>query len=346
MPPSMRKRWIRYSVILAVTAAFLFFFFRGVNWRDVLRHVGKVNVPVFILSIALVPLHLLTRSLRWRYLMVHEKPTVRLANMFCANAVGFGVSSVFPGRIGEIVRPLYLAQKEGCRKGFAIGTIVVERMFDMFTMCFLLGVFLIAKPLYASSFRVSAEAHANLWLWGVVGLVFASALLALSLALYFFRDKKLKIIAFVLRPLPQGLSGKVLSLLNDFIEGLKFFHDVKTLVLYTLFSFVVWLGIIFYYWVFFVAFRIPFPYFKLFPYVFLTMVGASIPTPGMVGGFDYFSKLGLTQLYGIDPNVALGATLLVHAVQVIMTALIGYVIVWKDGMTVFQLKKLGEDREP
>lgn len=342
----MRKNWVSFAAILAVTAVFLFFFFRGVEWREVLRHLANVNVPIFILSIILVPLHLVTRSFRWRYLMVHEKPTVRLANMFCANAVGFGITSVFPGRIGELVRPLYLAQKERCRKGFALGTIVVERMFDMFTMCFLLGVFLIAKPLYASRFQVSAEAHANLRLWGIVGLVFASVLLALSLALFFFREKTLKVIAFLLRPLPHRLSQKILGLFDDFIEGLRFFHNLKTLLLYTLFSFIVWLGIIFFYWVFFISFRIPFPYFNLFPYVFLTMVGASIPTPGMVGGFDYFSKLGLTQLYGIDPNLALGATILVHAIQVLVTALIGYAIVWKDGTTVFQLRKLGEDQEP
>jgi len=49
-----------------------------------------------------------------------------------------------------------------------MGTIVVERIFDMFTMCFLLGVFLLARPLYASRFQVSAEAHASLRFWGFV----------------------------------------------------------------------------------------------------------------------------------------------------------------------------------
>jgi uncharacterized protein (TIRG00374 family) len=342
----MRKSLVRYALVFGLTAVFLFFFFRGVDWHEVIRYLGGVNVPFFILSLILAPLHLVTRSFRWRFLMVHEKPTVGFASLFSANAVGFAVSCVFPGRIGELVRPLYLAQKEKCRKGFAIGTIVVERMFDMFTMCFLLGVFLVAKPLYASRFQVSAEAHANLRLWGFVGLGFASALLVLSLALFFFRETTLKIIGFFLRPLPPGLSRKILALFDDFIEGLKFFQDLKSLTYYTLASFVVWLGIISMYWVFFISFRINIPFFALFPYVFLTMVGASIPTPGMVGGFHYFSKLGLTQLYGIDPNLALGATIVVHAMQVMMTALIGYAIVWKEGVSLFQLKRLGEDKKP
>jgi uncharacterized protein (TIRG00374 family) len=342
----MKKAWVRYAVVFGLTAVFLFFFFRGVSWGDVVRHLGRVNVPFFILSLLLVPLHLVTRSLRWRYLMVHEKRDVKLGNLFCANAVGFGVNSIFPGRVGELVRPLYLAQKEKCRTGFAMGTIVVERIFDMLTMCFLLGVFLLARPLYASSFQVSPEAHASLRLWGFVGLGLAALLLGFILAFYFFREKTLKVIGFLLRPLPDRLSGKVLALFDDFIAGLKFFQGPKTIALYILFSFIVWLGIILFYWVFFISFRIKVPYFLLFPYVFLTMVGASIPTPGMVGGFHYFSKLGLTQLYGVDPNLALGATIVVHAIQLLMTALIAYVILWKEGISLFQVKRLGEDKKP
>lgn len=339
----MRKTWVRLGVILFLTVVFLFFFFRSVDWAEVFRYLGHVNLLIFILSLLLVPLHLVTRSLRWRFLLVHEKIDVKFSSMFSANAVGFGVNFIFPGRVGELVRPLYLAQKEKMRKGFAMGTIIVERTFDIFTMCFLLGFFLLARPLLSSGFHTNADAQSRLYLWGIVGLAFASALLLVSLSLYFFRDKTLAVVSFFLRPLPQKFSRRILVLSDDFIQGLKFFHSLKTLLLYTLFSFIVWLGIIFYYWVFFLAFRIEVSFFLLFPYVFLTMVGASIPTPGMVGGFHYFSKLGLTSLYGVDPNLAVGVTIVVHAVQVVMTALIGYAILWKEGMSLFQLKKLGEE---
>jgi uncharacterized protein (TIRG00374 family) len=339
----MKKTWIRLGVILVLTVVFLFFFFRSVDWRDVLKYMEQVDPWIFFLTFALVPLHLTTRAVRWRYLLVHEKENVKFFNMFAGNAVGFTVTLIFPGRLGELVKPLYLARKERIRKGFAIGTVVVERMFDMFTMCFLLGLFLLARPLHASRLVAGDEAYSNLYLWGIVGLGFASALLVFSLGLYFFREKTLRVVKFFLRPFPHKFRDRVLTLSDEFIEGLKFFHSLKTLLLYTAFSFVVWLGIIFYYWVFFHAFRISLPYFLLFPYVFLTMVGASIPTPGMVGGFHYFSKLGMTLLYGIDPDRAVGVTIVVHAVQLVMTCLIGYAILWKEGMSLFQLKKLGEE---
>jgi hypothetical protein len=63
----------------------------------------------------------------------------------------------------------------------------------------------------------------------------------------------------------------------------------------------------------------------------------------MVGGFHYFSKVGLTSLFDVDLNLAVGMTIVIHAVQVVMTCLVGYVILWKEGISLLQLKKLGED---
>lgn len=342
----IKRTWFRLGIIFLLTFVFLFFFFRSVEWKEVLHYLTDVKLSLFVLIIVLVPLHLITRAYRWRFLLMHEKKNVGFYNMFAGNAVGFTVTLIFPGRLGELVKPLYLAKKEGMPKGFVIGTIVVERMFDMFTMCFLLGLFLVLRPLYASLFQLNHDAYSNLRLWGFIGLAFATLLLAFSLFLYFFKERAIKVISFFLKPLPQSLTRKILELSREFIQGLKIFHSLGSFLMYTLMSFVVWLGIVFYYWVFFFIYNVSIPYFLLVPYVFLTMVGASIPTPGMVGGFHYFSKLGLTSLYGVDSNLAVGMTIVVHAVQLVVTCIIGYVILWKEGLSLFQLKKLGEDTQP
>jgi uncharacterized membrane protein YbhN (UPF0104 family) len=101
----------------------------------------------------------------------------------------------------------------------------------------------------------------------------------------------------------------------------------------------------FYYWIFFFAYGVSVYYFFLIPYMFLTMVGASIPTPGMAGGFHIFSREGMTQFLGIEYNQAVAMTIVIHAIQFVVTCLIGYAILWKEGISLFQLKKLGEDAE-
>lgn len=343
----MKKNIVRFGLVFLLSFVFLFFFFRSIDWREVLGHLGRVHPGFAVLLVVLVPLHLVTRALRWRFLLVHEKKDVKFFNMFAGNAVGFTVTLIFPGRLGELVKPLYLAGKEKMRKGFVIGTVVVERIFDVFTMCTLLALFLLAKPLYASIFKIDQETHAMLMLSGFLGAGAALAVLLVSLSLYFFRERTLRVFAWFLRPFPDAFSAKILNLAGEFIEGLKFFHSVGGLLVYAALSFVVWLAIVFYYWILFFAFGHPVAFFTLIPYVFLTMIGASIPTPGMVGGFHFFSRMGITSLFpAIESNMAVSMTIVVHAVQVVVTCLIGYAILWKDGMSLLQLKKLGEGSAP
>jgi uncharacterized protein (TIRG00374 family) len=348
LPRMTRKHWIRISLVLGLTAVLLFLFIRGVDWSEAFGYLKSVRWGVFGLVLLLTPLHMVTRAFRWKYLMVQEKQDVGLYNMFAANAVGFTVTYLFPGRIGELIKPLYLARKENCRPGFAIGTVVVERIFDVFTMCSLLGIFLLARPLYASIFNIQTDSMKDLTLFGILGAVFATILLVVCLGFYFFRDQALRIAGAVLgiRIIPERFRVKILELLHEFIDGLKFFHSTGNLLMYILLSFVVWLGIIFYYWVFFLAFGIRINFFFLIPYIFLTAVGASIPTPGMVGGYHWFSQKGLTGLFGMDPNLAGGLTVVMHAVQFVGTCLVGFLVLWKEGLSLFQLKRLGEAKNP
>jgi uncharacterized protein (TIRG00374 family) len=342
-----KKNILRLGLIGVLTAVFLWFFLRSIkNWNEVLRYLANIDWRWAVPAILLTPVHLFTRGFRWKYLLHHEKKDIRIYSLWTGNAVGFTVTYVFPGRLGELIKPLYVARKEGMRPGFVIGTAVVERIFDIFTMCFLLGFFLLTRPLLAPRLNLQAEGYSNLYLWGGIGIVFATVLLTTILLFYFFKEKALAIASKVLKILPHRFRDKALRLLHEFIDGLRIFHNLGDFVVYILLGFVVWLSIIFYYWLFFFAFRFPVPFFYLFPYIFLTAVGASIPTPGMVGGYHWFSQLGLVTLLGMDPNMAGGFTIVVHVVQLVVTCLIGYTVLWKEGLSMFQLKKLGEDPRP
>jgi len=341
----MKRNFLRIAAVTALTAVLLYFFGRSVDWSEVPAQIADVNIPLFLVVVLLASLHFLTRALRWQVLIAREKLNVRFRNLVAANVVGFTVSAIFPGRLGELAKPLYLARREGLRRGFAIGTVVVERIFDLATMCFLLGLFLLSRPLFAASWPVAAEAGASLTSWGTAGVVLAAVLLGASLLLYVFRERALAVAGALLKPFPERAKHLVLRALGGFIEGLKLFRTPRQLVLYAVLSLVVWLGIVLFYWVLFFAYHVKIPYFMVVPYVFLTAIGASIPTPGMVGGFHYFSKLGMVLLLRMDPGRAAGLTLVAHAVQIAVTCALGYAILAKEGLTLFQLRRMGESEK-
>ena len=345
LAPPMSRNLPKIVAGIVLMVVFLYFFGRSVEWKKVPALITDVNVPLFLLLFPLAALHFVTRSVRWHVLIAREKIDVRFRNLVTANIVGFTVSAVFPGRLGELAKPLYLARKEGLRPGFAVGTVVVERIFDLMTNCLLLGLFLLSGHLFTGAWPLDLEAGRRLVLWGIVGLAVAAALLTLTLILYFFRERALRVVAFLLKPLPEKARGAVLGLLREFISGLDFFRSPGQLGLYAGLSVVVWLGISCFYWILFFAYHVRVPYILVFPYVFLTAIGASIPTPGMVGGFHYFSKLGMVLLFGLDPGRAVGITLVGHAVQIAVTCALGYAILAHEGLTLFQLKKMGESEK-
>ena len=190
----MNKNHFRAIVLFALTFAFLFFFFRSVEWSEVLGYLNDIDLKLFIVLVLMVPVNFVFRAIRWKCLLKHEKENVSFYNRFAGNAVGFAVTFLFPGRLGELVKPLYLAQKENLKKGFVIGTVVIERMFDLFNMCILLGVFFVSRPLYTSIFNIEIEqdAYSNLALWGIIGMAIAIFILLVTLCLYFFKEKTLK----------------------------------------------------------------------------------------------------------------------------------------------------------
>ena len=339
----MSRNLPKIAVVAALMLVFLYFFGRSVDWGQVPAYIANVNLPLFLLLIPGSALSFVTRALRWHILVAREKIDVRYRNLVAGNIVGFTVNFVFPGRLGELAKPLYLARKEGLRPGFAVGTIVVERIFDLMTNCLLLGLFLISRPLFSGAWPLDLEAGQRLAFWGTVGVAIAAALLTLTLLLYFFRERAIRVVAFLLKPLPEKARGAVLGLLREFIGGLEFFRSPGQLGLYAGLSVAVWLGIMLFYWVLFFAYHVRVPYVLVFPYIFLTAIGASIPNPGMIGGFHYFSKLALVLILRLDPGLAAGMTLVAHAVQIAVTCALGYAILAREGLTLFQLKKMGEN---
>jgi uncharacterized protein (TIRG00374 family) len=91
-----------------------------------------VPLPIIILS------HYI-RSLRWRTILKPVFEAKSTLNLFSAVMVGYFFNSIFT-RLGEFVRPYVYAKREKISASSAFATIVVERVIDVFTLGFLLGI--------------------------------------------------------------------------------------------------------------------------------------------------------------------------------------------------------------
>ncbi len=125
-----------YFVSLAIGIGLLIYTFRGVSLQEVSDELIKINYFYLILFIVIIFIGTFLRALRWKYMIVSFKEDVKLKNLFEATIIGYGVNVILP-RFGEVARSLYVGSAEKISRSSALGTVVVERVYDLIFLIFI-----------------------------------------------------------------------------------------------------------------------------------------------------------------------------------------------------------------
>ncbi|MFT5992622.1 MAG: hypothetical protein ACI82G_001620 [Bradymonadia bacterium] len=257
----------------------------------------------------------------------------RLVTRVCA--IGYAAIVILPFRIGELVRPFLLA-RESNKVSFsqAMGTAVVERIFDGLFISLLLFIALATAPQVASEWIRSA---------GFISLmVFGGA--SIGLALFVWQREiaeKLVAATFGLADLVQskvtkrelGLSEKLVGLMNGFVYGVDALRRDGALFWFVGLTFVYWGINAFGIWLLAVGFGIALPWYAGAGLLAVLVVGIMLPAgPGLVGNFQIALTAGLT-LYLPDSEIgasALAFTLVMNAIQLVIQ--VGFAVPFLRGM--------------
>ena len=131
----MRKA-LKYLILILLTAAFVWYFARNLDWNEVTQNLRKANVWLLLAAAAIICLGYFLRSVRWQVLLKPLAPS-NVGDLFATTTVGF--TAIFlVGRAGEILRPMWLPMLDKrIRPSYAVITIGVERVFDLASLiCF------------------------------------------------------------------------------------------------------------------------------------------------------------------------------------------------------------------
>jgi uncharacterized protein (TIRG00374 family) len=124
-----KKSKILFGTLLGVVLLALSL--RGVEGRKVWEAMIEASIPLIGLSILLgLFAHNLVRAIRWRIMLAPEKRGIGLYNLFSTTVIGYAVSFALPLRLGEVLRPILLAEREGIRTSATLTTVVIERFLD------------------------------------------------------------------------------------------------------------------------------------------------------------------------------------------------------------------------
>lgn len=344
--PKPRIPGARWLVGILLAAVLLYLFLRSADWSAVVASMKAANPLLLAACVLLQPPLFLLRALRWQCFMAPIK-RISIKPLLSAMMIGFMVSFIFPGRLGEIVRPVLIGIREKVSKTSAFATIVIERIFDMLAVLVLLQVYFALSTLIpgAGGIAGSQETLLTVRKFGFLALLGTLAVIFAMILLKLKQELAIRIFSRLASVLPSSLKKKALHMLEAFTAGLNVYHDAKTFVLIGFYSLAIWAGICLSIWICIRAFGIDIPYILIFPIQAILLVGVAIPTPGMVGGFHATMKVGLVNMCGVETNLAVSATIVLHALLVIPAILQGLYHAWQEGFSIGEVRNLGESEK-
>jgi hypothetical protein len=145
MPRGFRdkKLWIG----VGISVFFLFLLFRKIDLQKMVSALGEMDYIYLFPAVVSTFISYFFRAVRWKYLLSPLKKT-RLRNLFPATIIGYMANNLLPARLGEFVRAYVLGEKEALGFGAVFASLVIDRLFDGFSvlMILLLTCFVLVLP--------------------------------------------------------------------------------------------------------------------------------------------------------------------------------------------------------
>lgn len=336
----MKRKW-QGALGIVLSAAGLWWAFHGVPWHDFATRVRDANVVLLVLCAIAATAIFPVRAIRWRIILDPVAPGVPFGPLWRAVAIGMMVTNVFPGRLGELARPLALSrERPDVPFSAGLASVVVDRLFDFASVLLLMAVamldprFLGVTEIAGHSLREVAVLSIGVMLLGFVMLYLLASFPQRAIALYE---------RFARRVAP-AIEARGAAVLSSFAGGLSVLRSPVRFLKVLFWAVLHWLLNAFAFWLAFRALHIDAPFSAaLFAQGVITAFVSIPSTPGFVGLFELGGRVGLAA-FGVAGSAAATWALTFHAVSYVPITLLGLWYLSRAGFTVGEIRAAGEQQ--
>lgn len=325
---------------IGISLFFLFLLFRKIEFAKLAAAFSEMEYRYLWPAILLTFVSYFFRAVRWRFLLLPLK-RIPLPALFSATIIGYMANNLLPARLGEFVRAYVLADRERLPASSVFATLVLDRLFDGFSvlLILLLTVFTLQLP------PGMEKVQHGMVMGGYVTLAIYLAAMAFIVVLKARTVRTLHLVGVVLKPFPAKVSEKAIPLLGSFIEGLRLSPRPMDLAALVLSSALVWVTATWPIDLLLRAFGLTLPVsasmFILVFLVFAVMVPAS---PGYVGTYHFACVTALTA-FNIQSEKALSIALVIHGVSFFPVIILGLYYLSKENLSFRKIARSSVPQE-
>ncbi len=336
------SRRVQVLIGVGLAALLLWLFLRGTDLAVIGAELRRADYRLVLIATLLTLFANVQRAWRWRHLLMPIKD-VGVGSLTSAIFIGWAFTALLGGRLGEIARPVLIGRREGISKTAAFATVVLERLFDLFSVLVILVVYLLFFPLPSGLDVEGASIISGMRVSGLAVLAGLVVVVSFLVGSQLMPDRTDALLRRMTGWLPGGLGDRVLPLARSFLSGFAGMRDPKLLVAIVSHSALLWLNILVTYYLLFFAFDIELPFYAVMPLIVIVVIGVMVPTPAAVGGFHLATELALVTLWGVAQEPAVGYAIVCHAMVFVPVTLIGLALLSREGMSMRGIEQLEED---
>lgn len=340
MSPSKRK----FLIFLGwtVSAVFLYFMFKRINMNLLWEALKTANYWWIIPNILLIMGGMVYRAFRWQ-IMLDPIKHIGLHDLFASTMVGFMASNILPLRMGEFVRAYSIGKIGDLSRSAAFATIVLERIFDVFTLLLMLAVIMIFRLV---PMKPGGDFY-DLIVYG--GYIMLGVSIGLFLLLVFLKVKSettLRVMAKILKIFPSKLSGFILNIFEKFAHGLTVLGDFKSMLRISIHSILLWIITALSNYFIFMAFGLSdLPLTASFVVLIVVTLGIVLPNaPGYVGVYHALVYIALS-IYPAEVSKADagGVAIIMHGAQYIVITAVGLYYLYAKHLSLHEARAEAEE---
>ena len=277
------------------------------------------------------------RAKRWQVLLEPITET-SLKELFATTTVGF-TAVFFIGRMGEIVRPMWLPMRDKrVRPSAALVTLGLERIFDLAALiCFFSANLLWFE---APSGREKEFAYIRL-----IGALMLAGVAFGFIGLYIYQRISKGVIVWTEKFLdnkfvPGKIKSIIVSILKQLAKALEILSGWKEIASVTFWTFLLWICVALPTWLVLVAFDLPLTFSAALFIMGWAAIGSVVPTPGgAAGAFHAATATGLIFL-GIGREQAAAVSIVMHLVYFAPAVFFGLYYFIQGDISIARMKNL------
>ena len=292
---------------LSISVACLYLVYQSFSWAEFIKELAKLDYFYLFISILCLIGSIVLRAFRWK--KIFDLDDIKVINLYKAEVIGFWGNSLFPLRLGEIIRIHYAKVLTLKKYSLIFGTIILERLIDLILITPFIFIFYYYFPMEVINSKINF-------------LVFSIPILLVMIIAYKYFFKSIK---------------------NKFVENIEvdlIQNFINNKILLISLSLLIWILVLLDVYFVQASMHLNLSILDCLLIMFVATVIYAIPSsPGTIGTFHIAIQQVMVDFLGQTTDVSIAFAFILHAHSYLFFIILGSYYFLKDSKNILSFRR-------